>query len=164
VPDVRRYQGASVSRAADPSVAAILAQSKAIRAALVRSGVPECDLDDLQQEAILALWRIADAHITGVLAFTVAWRIGRSWRLRASTRERLNAVPLDSAEGYADPLPRIEARDQLRRALAKVRAYDRVLLAGIAEGASVTDMCKRLHMPRGTADTRLRRIRRRLLK
>ncbi len=155
-----------MSRATDPTVAAILAEIATIRAALRAAGVPTSDLPDMEQEVVLRVWlQIRGEGPDDALApllWIIAYRTGRDWRDRRDTRGRSRAEPLEAAEYVgADPTARLEARDELR-ALARLAPRERRIVQALAEGATFAELAERLRVPPGTASTWVRALRRSL--
>ena len=157
----------------------VVKQRGLIRAVLWRSGVPASDLDDLEQNCMLAAWRHIEADgfmppdPTLPLAENVAAWIGgiARWTAveNARTRARHAKVfvqptaehPVDRA-GIAVPSPeaRIEAKDELAifdRAKLSPKQVEVVALA--AQGYSAREIGEMLGIPEDTAATRLKRAR-----
>lgn len=155
-----------MSRAADPTVAAILAHTATIRAALRAAGVAAPDMLDMEQEVMLRAWlQLRGAEAGDGLAsllWVIAWRTGRHFVTRRDARGWSRAEPLEEAEHEgADPTARLEARDDLRL-LARLDPRERRIVQALAEGASFAELAARLRVPPGTASTWVRALRRTL--
>lgn len=154
-------------RRPDATVAAILAHTATVRAALRAAGVAAPDMPDMEQEVVLRAWlqlRGAEVGDDGLasLLWVIAWRTGRHFVTRRDARGWRLAEPLEEAEhASADPVGRLEARDELRL-LARLDPRERRIVQALAEGATFAELAARLHVPPGTASTWVRALRRSL--
>lgn len=155
-----------MSRAADPTVAAITSHVATIRAALRAAGVAAPDMPDMEQEVALRAWlQLRGAEAGDGLAsllWVIAWRTGRHFVTRRDARGWRLAEPLEEAEHEgADPVGRLEARDELRL-LARLDPRERRIVQSLADGATFAELAVRLRVPPGTASTWVRALRRSL--
>jgi DNA-directed RNA polymerase specialized sigma24 family protein len=144
------------ARRSDALTAAILAASDAAQAGARAMRVPERDVEDVVQETMLATWRRAqrgdfpaDREALRTYLFVVARNVAMDMWRQLGRVELPGALP----EPAVDPLPRLEARAELR-ALPRP-AYLRAIFECLAAGESLRDV----GLPRGTVATRLRRLR-----
>ena len=149
-------------RRVDAITAAILAEADAARAGALVMNVPDRDVEDVVQDAIVATWRRSqrgdlptDREALRVYIFVTAKNLALDyWR-------KLGRVDLpgDLPEVAVDPLPRLEARSALR--VLPKPAHLRAVFECLAAGDSLLDVVAATGVPRGTIATRLRALRRR---
>ena len=149
-------------RRGDAVTAAILAEADAARAGARAMNVPDRDVDDVVQDAIVATWRRSqrgdlptDREALRVYIFVTAKNAALDhWR-------KLGRVELPGMlpEATVDPLPRLEARAALR--VLPKPAHLRAVFECLAAGDSLLDVVAATGVPRGTIATRLRALRRR---
>jgi len=144
-----------------------IAEWRALRALVRRFGVHSAEVDDIAQEAALALHR-ADSPLE---RRALAWGIARRLSMRHRRRSALHGRAMEDASRLAssppEPTPedRVFAHDTaaiLERAITALRAAEPTLyevLMHHLEGLSVVAIAKRIGVPEGTAYNRLRRAR-----
>jgi RNA polymerase sigma factor (sigma-70 family) len=147
----------------DALTAAILAGADAARAGARAMRVPDRDVDDIVQDALLATWQRAqrgdfrdDPAPLRVYIFVTAKNAALNhWR-------KLGRVDLpgDLPGVAVDPLPQLEARDELRA--LPLPAYLRAIVELYAAGDSLHAVADALGIPPGTIATRLRAMRAKL--
>lgn len=149
-------------RRTDAITAAILAEADAARLGALAMRVPERDVEDVVQDTLLAVWLRGRAggindptdraavrmyiYVTAKNAAVARWR--------AISRAELPGVLPEPA---ADPVARLEARDELRTLPRP--AYLRAIVECLAAGSTLHAMADALGIPPGTLATRLRRLR-----
>lgn len=130
---------------------------------LARLGVPDHHRDDLVQEVFMTVHALFEDYDPTrpfrPWVFAIAYRISlRHRRKSASNRELL--VEAEAPSTDPDPLEALEAmqaRERIRRALAKVELHRRaVLILKDIDGQSIPEIAHALGIPLNTAYSRLR--------
>jgi RNA polymerase sigma-70 factor (ECF subfamily) len=122
----------------------------------------DADAEEAVQEALVRAWRRRDQCRGQLLPWLL--EITRNEALRLGSRRR-DLRPLDEAFEPAEQAPdeAVLERVELRRALARLPAADRALLA-LRYDADLTQsaVAKRAGLPEGTVKVRLHRLRNQL--
>ena len=140
---------------------------RAIRALVRRFGVRGADVDDVAQEAALALRGSTSPIERRALAWGIARRLSTRHQHRSAEQRRAmeNAAQLMTSTPEPSPEERAFAHHTaaiLDRAIGALRTAEPALyevLLHHLEGLSVTEIAKTIGVPEGTAHNRLRRAR-----
>ncbi|MBM3745717.1 MAG: sigma-70 family RNA polymerase sigma factor [Acidobacteria bacterium] len=141
----------------------------ALRAAQVRSaaavataGLPAHEREDLEQEALMAVWRAlpqydpSRACLRTFIERVIASRFASLLRAR---RRQLTLVPLDGQHLVTrDGIPVVEFRNDLQRVVGSLAERDRRLTLRLMEHTP-TETSRSLGIARSTVYEHLRRIR-----
>jgi len=131
-----------------------------------RSGMPADARRDLEQEALLELWRKAplfNAHRASWPTFSDRVMVNRLRSLmrshQAASRERGTEQPFEEFR-HSNPAPDlwIELRIDVKRVLCGVSRFDRAVAISLAE-YSITETSHRLDVPRATVYRSIERLR-----
>lgn len=133
-------------------------------------GHAHADFDDIVQHTMIDAWRLIS---TGRLVIDP----GRDERLAIRTwlpyvariaalhykRDRTAGKPIGEALDFdaagPDVIARLEARDAIRVATARLNRRERAILGGVANGDQLAEIAEALRIPVGTAANTLRNAR-----
>jgi RNA polymerase sigma-70 factor (ECF subfamily) len=131
---------------------------------LVRS--PD-EVEDVVQEAMMRAWKGRESCNSPHAPIPWCLQITRNEAFRRMTRAPLGTALDATAElsdvGAADAIERIASRIDVDRALERLSADERTLVAlRYSQDYSQPEIARRLEIPEGTAKVRLHRVRKRL--
>ncbi|HEY5452542.1 MAG TPA: sigma-70 family RNA polymerase sigma factor [Polyangia bacterium] len=140
---------------------------KVVTRTLRRAGVPPSDLDDeVQRTFMVAATRIDDVQVGAERGFLVQVAQNLAWHARrkmARRREVLGDDPPERIEAVATPeflAHRKQMRELLDAVLETISEPLRTVFKLFEfEQMSMTEVARKLHLPRGTIASRLRRAR-----
>ena len=133
-------------------------------------GHASADFDDIVQRAMLDAWTLIQSGRLVIdpgrderLAVR-AWlpSVARIASLRFK-RDRCTGKPIGEALDFdvagPDVIARLESRDAIRVATARLNRRERAILAGVANGDYLAEMAEALRIPVGTVSNTLRNVR-----
>ena len=149
-------------RRVDSMTAAILAVAGSARRGALAMGTPARDLDDVVQDALVAVWRRARSGGLRDLSDRAALSAymhaaAKNAALHHARRRRRLALLDDLPEPSTDPLGHLEARSALRALPAPT--YLRRIYAALAAGETLATYARAAGITHGAAYGRIRRAR-----
>lgn len=141
--------------------------------ALRRGGIAERDLADALQATMLVAWTLllrgdfnpeesTTDERTSLRRWiaAVAYNAARVYRRKAPPRSE----PFEDTIGGLDLVARIEHREILKLTFARLNRVETTLMRGVAEGMTLDELGAQTRMPAGTVATKIRAVRRVLVK